>query len=85
MRLTIPIPPHGFGHKLNEMIRWLDEHIGKENYAWLPAQIRGAEATHLYVPDMASALAFEERWGVVASIASSSTAAQLRPLGGPSR
>ncbi|MDP2347235.1 MAG: hypothetical protein Q8N34_05875, partial [Gammaproteobacteria bacterium] len=52
VRLTIGVPPHGFGRALNEMTEWLDAALGQEGYAWVPAGLRGADATHLYLPDL---------------------------------
>lgn len=65
VRLTIGIPKGGLGHALNDMARWLEATLGKDGFAWVPSGQRGMDATHLYLPDLATAQAFADRWPVV--------------------
>lgn len=78
VRLTIGLPPHGLGQALNEMSEWLDAALGRDGYAWVPAGLRGVDATHLYLPDLERACAFAARWPVLGL----ETARKDAPLGG---
>ncbi|KAB7740373.1 hypothetical protein F2P47_07520 [Parvibaculum sedimenti] len=65
VRLPLLTPPQGFGRDLREMLRWLDETVGRGGYQWLPSGMRLPDAVHLFLPDLVTAQAFAERWPVV--------------------
>lgn len=65
VRLTIGVPPYGFGQSLNDMTEWLSSTADENRYAWVSAGLRGGDATHLYLPDLELARAFATRWPVL--------------------
>jgi hypothetical protein len=65
VRLRIAVPPRGFGNQLNAMHAWLDEHVGKGNYAAHGFNQPGMpEACLWYFLDVGMGKAFADRFGL---------------------
>jgi hypothetical protein len=72
VRLKVAMPAGGFGRHYNDMIRWLDEHVGSGAY-WVGAEAgpRIVDAALFYFHDVQSARAFVERFACGAILARS--------------
>lgn len=64
VRLFIYLPREGFGKDWNDLYPWLDEHIGRPNYAHWPASdvIDTREVLAWYFCSISDAAAFLERF-----------------------
>ena len=70
VRVRVAVPPGGFGRQLDEMYRWLDQHVGKSAY-WVGSEAGAGriDAALFYFIEAKSASAFVDRFscGLVVS------------------
>ena len=65
VRYRMTVPPRGFGRRLDALHAWLGERLGRDGYALHPAPLLGADAVHLYLPDIATLTDFRTWWGTL--------------------
>lgn len=66
IRMTIRVPPDGFGQRYTSMCQWLDDNCGIGGWSIAPAGTRGVlnDAVAVYVNTPACAVGFVARWCV---------------------
>ena len=64
VRIRIGIPSEGLGHRLDQIIVWLDANCGADGWTSTPSSTRGVvnDALAVYFLDATIASAFVARW-----------------------
>ena len=64
IRVRIKVPEQGFGPRYDAMLSWLDENVGRGNYAWNADSLPGLDATAIYFFDPAPIAPFIKAMGL---------------------
>ena len=48
VRVRILVPELGYGKQYDEMRDWLEQHVGRDGYAWHADTLPGVDATAVY-------------------------------------
>jgi hypothetical protein len=70
VRISISVPPSGFGQRYTEITEWLDGNCDADGWAITPSGMRGVlnDAVSIYFCDATLASAFVARWCAASKI-----------------
>ena len=60
IRIRVTVPEDGFGPRYDAIQQWLEEHVGRGNYAWNADSRPGVDASAVYFFDPAFVAPFIE-------------------------
>lgn len=64
IRIRVKVPETGFGPKLADMHRWLNEECGSDGYVWASDSQPGHDATAIFLTDTETASRLVEAFGL---------------------
>ena len=62
IRVRVLTPELGYGKQYNEMRDWLEQHVGRDGYAWHSDALPGVDATAVYFREALMVQAFLEKF-----------------------
>src|ERR1700730_8247418 len=80
VRISIGVPPHGLGERIDQIGAWLDANCGADGWAMAPDGLHGVlnDAIAIYLNDATLAGAFVARWCAGYKVESADGVFQIR-------